>query len=301
MFEKIKQIFKKYNICEYERLNKGFSKDQKFILKDNTDTKYLFRVSDISLYEKKKKQFELLKNIESLDIYCSKPIEFDLLDDNNCYMLLSWLDGIDGNDAIKLLSDEEAYFLGIEAGNVLRKLHNIKIDNQPLTWYENYLIKKERKINSLLNCEYKIPMQEQLLEYYKNNTHLMKDRPLTFCHGDYHLGNMIVKNGKIGIIDFDKNSIADPYDELKPFCWNVRESEYFETGLINGYFDNNIPSNFFKILKFYTIESMISHLPWAIQFGKEEVEVMISVNNDQIKWWKNFELDIPTWYKGICF
>ena len=61
-------------------------------------------------------------------------------------MLLSWLDGIDGNDAIKLLSDEEAYFLGIEAGNVLRKLHNIKIDNQPFTWYENYLIKKERKI-----------------------------------------------------------------------------------------------------------------------------------------------------------
>ena len=70
MIEKIKQIFRKYNICEYKRLNKGFSKVQKFILKDNTDTKYLFRVSDISLYEKKKKQFELLKNIESLDIYC---------------------------------------------------------------------------------------------------------------------------------------------------------------------------------------------------------------------------------------
>lgn len=28
MFKKIKQIFKKYNICEYKRLNKGFSKDQ---------------------------------------------------------------------------------------------------------------------------------------------------------------------------------------------------------------------------------------------------------------------------------
>ena len=77
------------------------------------------------------------------------------------------------------------------------------------------------------------------------------------------------------------------------------ESEYFETGLVDGYFDYSIPDDFFKILKYYTIESMISHLPWAVNFGEEEVVIMKKINELQIKWWNNFELDIPTWYKKI--
>ena len=44
---------------------------------------------------------------------------------------------------------------------------------------------------------------------------------------------------------------------------------------------------------------MISHLPWAVNFGEEEVVIMKKINELQIKWWNNFELDIPTWYKKI--
>ena len=92
----------------------------------------------------------------------------------------------------------------------------------------------EKRIKTLLNCEYKIPMQNDIIQYYKDHCFLMKNRPVCFTHGDYHLGNMIVHDKRIGIIDFDKNQIADPYDDFKPFCWNVMESEYFETGLIES-------------------------------------------------------------------
>ncbi len=127
----------------------------------------------------------------------------------------------------------------------------------------------------------------------------MKDRPLAFCHGDYHLGNMIVKDGKIGIIDFDKNGVADPYDDLKPFCWNAAVSEWFETGLINGYFDCKIPEDFWPILKFYTAESLISQLPWSIKFGETEIKTAYEVAENQMIWYDSFDRDIPTWYKGI--
>lgn len=296
-----KMVFDKYNIIHYAPLIKGFSNDKKYELESRNGKKYVLRVSDISLYEKKKNQFELLQKLEKLNINCSRLIDFGRLDDKNCFMLLSWLDGVDGKDAIKDMSEKEAYFLGIEAGQILRKLHNISIDEPTYSWWDKYQEKIDRKINNLLECEYKIPMQEELLRQYKESVYLMKNRPLVFSHGDYHLGNMVVSDGKIGIIDFDKNTIADPYDELKPFCWNVMVSEFFETGLINGYFNNNVPNDFFKILKFYAIESMISHLPWAIKFGKEETEVMNQVNDYQMKWWGNFELDIPTWYKGIVY
>ena len=93
--------------------------------------------------------------------------------------------------------------------------------------------------------------------------------------------------------------MADPYDEFKPYCWNVIKSEYFETGLINGYFEDNIPDDFFKILKFYTIEGIISHLPWALTFGEEEVKTALNMYQEALKWYDNFNLEIPTWYKGV--
>lgn len=74
----------------------------------------------------------------------------------------------------------------------------------------------------------------------------VKHRPTLFQHGDYHCGNMIVNSGRIGIIDFDKNSAADPYDEFKCFCWNVYANRHFEKGIIDGYFEGRPPKEFLK-------------------------------------------------------
>lgn len=298
MYKQFKEIFEKYKIIKCNQLTKGFSKDKKYIIENDNGKKYILRISDISLIDKRKQQFEILQQLNDLDIYCSKPIEFGTLGDN-CYTLLSWLDGVDAKVAIKDLSEQDVYLLGIEAGRILKKIHNLKIDKPSISWWDRYLPKMERKITLLLDSSMQIPLQEQLIKYYRDNVDLMKNRPMCFCHGDYHLGNMIVCNGKIGIIDFDKCGIADPIDDFKPFCWNTMESEYFESGLVDGYFDYNIPDYFFKILKYYTIESMISHLPWAVNYGEEEVVIMKKINELQIKWWNNFELDIPTWYKKI--
>ena len=294
----LKDIIEKYNISFVEPLTKGWSKDKKYIL-TSKDKKYLLRVSDISLYDKKKKQFELLKKIEKLDINCSRPVEFGKLDEENIYMILTYLEGESCEDVLPRLTNEEAYKLGIEAGQVLQKLHNIPVDTSNMSWKEKYKEKIPRKIKALKECKYKLPLEDFLIDYFISKSYLMEDRPLKFSHGDFHAGNMIVHNGKIGIIDFDKNTISDPYDELKPFCWNVFKSEYFETGLINGYFNNKIPEDFFKILKYYSVESLISQLPWSVQFGEEDIKTAYKVYDAMIKWWGNFNLDVPTWYKGI--
>lgn len=294
----LNDIIEKYNISFVEPLTKGWSKDKKYIL-FSQDKKYLLRLSNISLYNKKKEQFELLKKIEKLDINCSRPVEFGKLDEENIYMILTYLEGESCEDVLPRLTNEEAYKLGIEAGQVLQKLHNIPVDTSNMSWKEKYKEKIPRKIKALKECKYKLPLEDFLIDYFISKSYLMEDRPLKFSHGDFHAGNMIVHNGKIGIIDFDKNTISDPYDELKPFCWNVFKSEYFETGLINGYFNNKIPEDFFKILKYYSVESLISQLPWSVQFGEEDIKTAYKVYDAMIKWWGNFNLDVPTWYKGI--
>ena len=294
----LNDIIEKYNISFVEPLTKGWSKDKKYILTSKYK-KYLLRLSNISLYNKKKEQFELLKKIEKLDINCSRPVEFGKLDEENIYMILTYLEGESCEDVLPRLTNEEAYKLGIEAGQVLQKLHNIPVDTSNMSWKEKYKEKIPRKIKALKECKYKLPLEDFLIDYFISKSYLMEDRPLKFSHGDFHAGNMIVHKGKIGIIDFDKNTISDPYDELKPFCWNVFKSEYFETGLINGYFNNKIPEDFFKILKYYSVESLISQLPWSVQFGEEDIKTAYKVYDAMLEWWGNFNLDVPTWYKGI--
>ena len=293
------QLCRKYRIISVTPLLKGWSRDKKYILEGSNGERYVLRLSNNDLYEKKKNQFELLKKIERLGLNCSRPIEFGTDADGIVYTLLSYLEGEDGETAVASLSDKAAYQLGIEAGNCLCKLHSIDIPPQERTWWNRYLEKMPQKIAALNACEYKLPVQDKILDYYETHYVIMKDRPLVLCHGDYHLGNMIVNNGKIGIIDFDKNGIADPFDDLKPFCWNVMVSEHFETGLINGYFDNSVPDDFWSVLKFYTAESLISHLPWSVQFGQREIKTALEVSENQMKWYGNFELVVPTWYKKI--
>ena len=297
--ECLEQLCDKYRIVSVTPLLKGWSKDRKFILADKDGEKYVLRLSANDLYEKKKNQFELLKKIGLLGLNCSRPIEFGTDADGAVYMLMSYLEGEDGKTAVEALTDEAAYRLGVEAGNYLRKLHSVDIPPQEVTWWDRYSEKMPRKIAALHACEYKLPMQDKILDYYETHCEIMKDRPLVLCHGDYHLGNMIVNNGKIGIIDFDKNGIADPFDDLKPFCWNAMVSAYFETGLINGYFDNSVPDDFWIVLKYYTAESLISHLPWAVKFGQQETKTAFEVADHQMKWYDHFELEIPTWYKEV--
>ena len=287
------------NYKSIERLNKGWSKDTKYIVIDSNDTKLLLRFSDISLYEKKKAQFELLKKVEKLNINASRPIEFGKFDETSIYMVLTYLPGIDAEEAVEKMDDMQAYKLGIQAGITLKKLHQIEVTEVSEPWYDRFKSKLEVKIKNLRNCKYTLDKSEMLIQYALDNMYLLKDRKRTFTHGDYHLGNMIVNENGIGIIDFDKNSIVDPIDDFKPFCWNIRKSHYFQTGLVNGYYDNNIPDDFFKLLALYAVEHLISHTPWASTIGEKEVKTALEVYKEVMETYDDFKLIIPKWYKGV--
>ena len=295
----MENLLKKYNIGDVTPINYGWSGDKKYILTDKCGTKYILRESQPEKKEKRESQYLYMREIEHLNINMAKVIECGTLNNGNFYLLLTYLSGNDGESEILRFNDIEAYNIGIDAGKALKEIHSVKVNHHSPSWSERYAIKCKAKIEAYKCSEHKLEKGDLILKYYKNNLHLMNDRPLVYTHGDYHLGNMVIDNGKLGIIDFDKLSISDPYDDFKPYCWNALKSEYFATGLINGYFNKKIPSDFFEILKFYTAESLISHIPWAAKFGKKDLDNAYFVYDCTMKWYDNFNLTIPTWYKGL--
>lgn len=292
------KICQKYNILESIELKKGHSKDKKYILKSCNNRIYILRLSNIKYFELKKKQYELLNKLNN-SINCSKVLEFGIFDEDYCFFITTFVDGVDAIDIVNNVNEKGAYTLGVNAGKILKKWHSTVIGSSNISWYEIYKNKKDKIVKELLECIYRIPSQDKLLKYYDEKLYLMNDRPLVFCHGDYHLGNMVIKNNKIGIIDVANCSLADPYEEFKRSYWNIIENEYFQTGMVNGYFNDHIPNDFFEILKFYSIESMITRLLRAINKGN--IKNAIESNACQVKWWGGFDYTIPTWYLGVLF
>ena len=153
-----------------ESLNKGFSGEQKYIITTHDGNKFLLRVSKMETYEEKKKQYELLQKVEKLNINSSKPICFGKLNDEEVYMVLSWVEGIDAEVAVKNLTDKEAYLLGVETGKVLAKLHEIPVDvNSEKVWIEKFKAKMERKYKALDESGLQIPNKEKVIKFFKKN------------------------------------------------------------------------------------------------------------------------------------
>lgn len=287
------------NIIYKEKINKGWSTDNKYLIKDDNNNKYLLRISSIDQYEKKLVEFDYLKKLERIGLSMCKPIEFGTCDDG-VYIILSWIEGVDAQEYILNLSNIEQYEYGIIAGKELLKIHSLKAPSNIFDWEEKFNKKIDRKIKMYEDCPIKIDKANNLIEYINNNRHLLKNRNLVFHHGDYHIGNMMInENKELVIIDFNRADFGDPYEEFNRIVWCAQASSYFASGIVDGYFNNDVPIDFWKVLALYISSNTLSSIPWAIPFGKEEIEVMINQSKDVLRWYDNMNTYIPSWYKKI--
>ena len=69
--------------------------------------------------------------------------------------------------------------------------------------------------------------------------------------------------------------------------------------MINAYFENNVPLEFWKLLALYISSNTLSSVPWAIPFGEEQIGVMVNQAKEVLEWYDNMKNPVPAWYKGV--
>lgn len=287
------------NFVTKEPINKGWSKDKKYCVTDENGNRYLLRVSDISEYDKKKTEFEMMKQVSALGVPMCQPIKFGVCDEG-VYSIQSWIDGADAEKVIPTLSDTEQYVYGLEAGRILKKIHSIPAPETQEDWEIRFNRKMDYKINKYTECPLKYKNGQAFIDYINESLYLLKGRPQTYQHGDYHIGNMMIgRDGKLYIIDFNRNDYGDPWEDIKAITWDVEASQMFASGRINGYFDNDVPEEFWRIFALYISCGILSSLPWAIPFGEEQIQVMVNQAKEVLSWYDNMKNPVPTWYKGV--
>lgn len=221
-----------------ELISKGYSEEIKYKVK--ADKNYFLKISPLSFTNKKDLELKYNSTLEN-EIKLPKLIELKI-ETNSILSLYEWIEGVDLRECVTQLTDKEQYQYGVQAGVFLKKIHSISIEEEFLSWEEYYIQKSMKKIDSFRNLHINFPKIESFIDYIQTHQFLLHNRLISLCHGDFHVGNMMIdsKTKELVMIDFGSLEIGDPMEEFNRMIWNAQLSEEFSTGLINAYFNKKI-------------------------------------------------------------
>ena len=281
-----------------ELLSKGWSTDKKYIVKTKAGEKLLLRIADAECFEQKKKEYDIICKYATLGFEMSKPLGFGFCDGGaNTYMLLTWVEGEDLEDALPKLTEKEQYELGRSAGRILRQIHSISVAEEDIPAQS----KKMKKLTQLERYEQsavRIAEDETAVQYVKDNIDKLWLEPPVYMHGDFHPGNLIFTPQKVlGVIDFNRWEVGDPYEEFyKLESFGVELSVPYCVGQIDAYFDDNVPMQFWETLAVYVAHASLYSIKWAEKFGQEDMDGMVRRCLAAMEHYNGFNTVVPSWY-----
>ena len=278
-------------------IDEGWSGDRKYCAVTSSGVKYLLRIASAKQMERKRREYDEMCKVASLGIPMCRPAEFGECEDG-VYSLITWIDGVDAESHILTMTPAQQYRYGLDAGRILAKIHTIPAPENIPQWDVRFNAKIDRKIAMYNACGMNYECDAQaFIRFIAENRFLLSSRPQTFQHGDYHIGNMMFDTaGEIVVIDFDRFDYGDPWEEFNRIVWSAQAAPAFASGIVDGYFDGEVPDDFWRLLALYICSNTLSSLPWAIDYGEKEIAVMQHQASEIYAWYDGMKKWIPAWY-----
>lgn len=230
---------------------------------ESYNKKYVFKINT----SKKKTDVES-KYITYLNQYLVTPkvLATGLFEDNS-YIIMTYLKG-------QSILDEEANSLSKNQlkniGRLLGTLHNLPlIDVENDSWI-NYLDSALEKTQDVLRNVFEKD-NDIIYNYLKNyiTNNLKGKYKNSILHMDFRIGNLIIDNNRIGLIDMESMKNGEyAFDFVK--LYRVLSDSNFNV-LLSGYKEKGkIDKNFMSKLNFYTLYDSYTSLWWSASRNKTD-------------------------------
>lgn len=297
MKEKIQTIPRYRNINRITELKRWGSKS-KFVVEID-GKKEIVEFGEEDWFNRKIEEAKILNKVSKVGVPTICPIELGELETGIYYYRTSFMEGTNAKSAKTTLTKKELYQAGIEAGKVLKKIHTLSAPHAIGTWCERAVQKHNRYLKAYHELEQKIDGACKAETFIENHKELLNNRPSTLQHDDFHLENIIINNKQFaGVIDFGNFDYGDPYfDFVKLAIFQRKESVDFAIGQLYGYFDNQVPEEFWTYYSIYCAMNLFSSIVWSVKFAPEQLEEMIERLELNIADHEYFEKMCPDWFK----
>ncbi|SCC23974.1 aminoglycoside phosphotransferase family protein [Bacillus wiedmannii] len=291
------QIIK--DAANIEEISKGFSPDKKYIVTTIDNEKYLFRIGDIQEYERRKIEFQILNEMVKRNVQAQRPIEIGILEEEGVYSIFSYIEGEDAKNLLPTYTLKEQYNIGIEAGKDLAKMHTYEAPKDILPWYERAMKKHQKYVEAYKTSGIKIKDDDKIIKFIDENEKYVKNRPNRFQHDDFHLENIIVRDGKyVGVVDFNGYDWGDPLHDFVKIALFARDiSIPYSIGQIEGYFNGKIPEKFWNLYAVYVGMTVFSSVVWSLRAAPHMLDDTLERLTIVLEDHKNFELLKPIWFQ----
>lgn len=282
-----------------EPIHKGWSGDRKYYVETIHGERWLLRVSDISKYEEKKHEFNLMKRIATVGINMSQPVDFGVCDGGeSVYQILTWVDGAEAKEVLPFLSEKVQYDFGREAGRMMLKMQTIESYPPSSEWVHIYGERASEYIEAYKACGATLVGEELLFSFLERHSSCLDNRPRCLLHADFQSDNMVISpDNELYAIDFQGSGVVDPYYALTGVMVTAAVSPQFSTGQLHSYFGGQVPEDFWELNAFYTVAESINAFAVAVTLGQEEVDSSNEMMKATLEWFDNFNNLIPAWYR----
>lgn len=291
----IRELFQGWSL---EPLKEGWSEDEKYLLRKSVTTKTL-RISRNKSLEDQKKEYEAISSIPQVKGII-RPLSYGELEKGTTYILYSYETGEDLRPILANMAEGIQYDLGLQAGMKLSSIHSVQ---DPFSGSKDRAAAYSRKIDVKIEKFYKHQVQfPGLLEavrYIDSHRSLLDGRPSVLLHGDYHVGNMVVEDHELKVLDFNRYSFGDPYEEFDRMTMNIHSSRTFSKGLLHAYFKGTPPMAFFALWKLYALTNAVGSIPWALENSPESLSFVKEMVASTLEEFLVDEVPVPRWYRAI--
>ena len=273
----------------------GWTPDRKYRAETADGGVYFLRVAAPERAERLARAFRAQGRAFDLGLPVAQPLECGPCPEG-FYTLEAWIEGPDARELLPLLPEPEQYAQGLEAGRVLKKLHSIPAPDSAVTPGAELRAKIERNLQKYRDCPLKYETDVPFFAGIEAALPLLTDRPRSFRHGDYHVGNFRFAGRQLTVIDFDRCDFGDPWEEFNRIGWCVTAAPPLACGMVDGYFEGEpVPEEFWALMKLYLFSGQLGSLAWAIPYGEGEIRVMRAQARRLLDWYRE-DGTIPGWY-----
>lgn len=249
----------------------------------------------VKIIKKSEKEFDEYLRLQNLKLGVFQPLSgYHRISDDQYLVVMEWCSGKLLN-SVEITKENKADIKYIEAAAAtLRKLHSSTVDDFSLD-IDSSLV--EKLFN---NCSFLAPENITVLkQYILKNISIINRHKYTVVHGDMHLGNILIDDCKVVLIDTDDVAVGDPYMDLV-YAANIHKSgkeKILYYILLKSYFEGNVPEDFWIIVNAYSILKILAIMRFEIE-STQNHQAIIDIGAF-IEQHNNMENDIPNWYQEM--
>lgn len=281
-------------------IERGYSFDKKYKVQTRGGDSLLLRIMSIDQLQSKQVEYEVIGYLFESGVKVAKPLYFGKSDSQGiCYYVLSYIEGEDANTTLPTYSTDVQFHIGEAAGRDLRQIHNAPVKSDIGPWSDRCLKKFRAYLESYKTSGIRMNHADRVIEFVEGHQTYLKDRPNQFQHDDFHVGNIIVRDGRyVGAIDFNRYDWGDPFhDMVKTGFFSTEVSVPFSVGQVQGYFQGEVPSHFWTLYSVYVGMMLFSSVVWTQRVAPHELGQMLDRVHRVIDDHRGFESMVPNWYR----